>query len=118
MSDVAVTYVGGHAEVEVYVGGLPHALQLDDPAGWKAVKRGETVSVPSHVAHGVEGRLPVFEVPVDGEAVLRPVADNEILPDGAVLVEEGVPSTSGLLAQPDNWQPARKSKAAEDKPAA
>lgn len=99
MSSVSVTYVGGHAAVEIDVRQF-----VDDPPVWVTVERGATVQVPAHVAHGapavagaqiVDGQevpLEVGAAPV-GEIVLAPVT-----------------ASTGLLDQPDQWKAAKAPK--------
>lgn len=97
---VPVQYVGGHAAVEIDVRDVP-----SDPPVWVTVEQGGTVSVPEWVAHGAPA-VPGAQI-VDGKEVPLEAGDDPI---GDVVIA-AVLATSGLLDQPDQWQPAKTPKA-------
>ena len=97
-----VTYVGPHDAVDIYLG---HDVRDDlDGRGWVTVARGDTVDLPAWKCDGAPA-LPGVCV-VDGAEVPFDYGDE---PAGPVVVQ-AVPPISGLLDQPDNWQPAKTRK--------
>lgn len=105
MSPVSVTYIGGHAAVEIDVREFP-----DDPPVWLLVEQGATVQVPTHVAHGAPA-VPGAQI-VDGQEVALEVG---AAPVGEVVLAPVVAS-SGLLDQPDQWKPAKAPKPPKPEP--
>lgn len=93
---VKITYVGGHAAVEVDT-----REERDDEERWVVVSRGDSVDVPDFLAFGAPA-VPGVQI-VDGEEVpyewgAAPIGEITIPP---------LPHTTGYLDQPDNWVRAK-----------